>query len=68
MLGKGAPERSLQWFMIYCSEKNLESCCACFGDRVILFAGAAADADGADDFTLFLERDATGEDHVLAVV
>src|SRR5271170_5293754 len=67
-MGKGARERSPKRLMIYCSEKNLKSCCARLGDRVILFAGAAADADGADYFSVLLEWDAAGEDHDLAVV
>ena len=63
MLGKGAPERSLEFI-----PSDLKSCCACLGDRVILFAGASADADGTDYFSFLLEWDAAGEDHDLAVV
>ena len=48
--------------------ESLEGCCAGFGDRVILFAGASADADGAYDFAFFLQGDAACEDHDLAVV
>jgi hypothetical protein len=46
----------------------LEGGCTCFGYCVILFTGASTDADCADDFTLFLERNAAGKDHNLAVV
>ena len=41
---------------------------ACFGDCVILFAGAAADTDSADDFSVLFEGDAAGKDHDFAVV
>src|SRR5687767_14236186 len=39
-----------------------------FGDGVVLFAAAAGDANGADDLAAFLDGDAAGEDHHLAVV
>jgi hypothetical protein len=35
---------------------------------VVLISGASADADGPYDFAVFLERDASGEDHHFAVV
>jgi len=35
---------------------------------VVLGAGAAADSNGADDFAVLLQGDASGEDHDLAVV
>jgi hypothetical protein len=47
---------------------DLEGRCAGFGYCVVLFAGASADADGSDDFSVFLERDSAGEDHDFAVV
>jgi hypothetical protein len=35
---------------------------------VILIAGTAADSDGAHHFAIFFERNATREDHDLAIV
>src|SRR5665213_1298471 len=53
-----------------CTERNvsLEGSCAGFGDCLVLFAGAAADAEAADDFAVLLEGDAACEDHHLAAV
>jgi hypothetical protein len=47
---------------------DLEGCYAGFGNRVILVTRASADANGADDFSVFLERDSASEDHDFAVV
>src|SRR6202030_3086283 len=38
------------------------------GPRLVLLAAAAADADGADDLAVHLERDAAREDHHPVVV
>ena len=52
----------------FCAEEYLEGRCAGFGDGVVLIARAAAYTDGSYYFSVFLERDATGEDHHFAVV
>ena len=39
-----------------------------FRHRVVLVARPAADADGADDFAVALQRNAAGEDHDASVV
>lgn len=46
----------------------LKSRRARFGNRVILLAGAAGDADGTDDFAVFFQRNAARENHYFAVV
>ena len=48
-----------------CAIKTLSSASA---TAWLLLADAAADADGADDFAVLLERNAAGEDHHLTVV
>src|ERR1700722_3797573 len=40
----------------------------CFGDRLILLAAAAADANGAHDLAVHFDRDAAREDHHPGVV
>ena len=47
---------------------GLERGSAGFGNRVILFAASAADTDGADDFSVTFERDASSKDHNFAIV
>src|SRR5581483_8795381 len=39
-----------------------------FGDRMVLFAEPAADANGPDDFPAAFERHSAGKDHDLSVV
>src|ERR1700674_3361674 len=50
------------------SKNALERGCTGFGDGVVLIARAAAHADGTHNLAATLQRDATGEDHDLAVV
>src|SRR4030081_1951149 len=65
---KGSASGALPFFDSLNYLRDLEGCYAGFGYRVILFAGSSADADGADDFAVLLQGDASGEDHDLAVV
>ena len=46
----------------------LKSGCSHFRNRVILLAASARNADGADDLTVFLQRNATRENHHFAVI
>src|SRR5215469_1255990 len=50
------------------AEIRLIGGCTSFGDRLVLIARATADADGADNLSVPLQRDASGENHDLAVV
>src|ERR1700677_3223315 len=66
-MNKNAPLK-LRGIFCFCAEEYLEGRCAGFGDGVVLIARAAAYTDGSYYFSVFLERDATGEDHHFAVV
>ena len=46
----------------------LERSCTSFCDRVVLIARTTAHADGANHLAIFLQRDAAGKDHDLAII
>src|ERR1035437_10734038 len=50
-----------------CRQRS-ERGCASFGDGVVLLAQATAHAGRAHDFSVAFQRNASGEDHDLAIV
>src|SRR5689334_14242011 len=60
--------RAMHWYGYLPATDRLKGLRAGFRHGVVLVAGAAADADRADDFPVTFQGDAAGEDHDFPVV